>query len=172
MFVTELARFFGVPLIDYRRESNGVLVASGCGIMMAAMDEVPCFRWCVDADSMRWGGAPWRIEWFMTALDRNTTVELLGVAGWFSLDRPTYLQAGLRTIHRMRTATYSGGAGAFDGEASSYGEFVARATGRRTAMQSAERLGRQPVRAPAGGSARAASGARRCRSPLLASRTR
>lgn len=125
MSVEELARFFGVPLIDYRRESGGVLIASGCGIMMAAMDEAPCFRWCVDADSMRWG-PPWRIEWFMTALDRNTTIELLGVVGWFSLDRPTYLQAGLRTIRRMRTVAYSGGTGAFEGEAATYGEFLTR----------------------------------------------
>lgn len=122
----ELAAFFGVPLIDYRRDGDGVLIASGCGIMMAAMDEAPCFRWCVDADSMRWG-PPWRIEWFMTALDRNTTVDLLGVVGWFSLDKPTYLRAGLDSVRRMRTVTYSGGVGAFDGEAPTYREFLRRA---------------------------------------------
>lgn len=151
MSPNELAQLFGVPLIDYHREGNGVLVASGCGIMMAAMDEAPCFRWCVDADSMRWG-PPWRIEWFMTALDRNTAVELLGVVGWFSLDRPTYLRAGLDSIRRMRTVAYSGRAGVFENEAPTYLEFVLRALNSQGTDRRSSAAGRRrSAHAPADG---------------------
>lgn len=118
-----IAAWLGVPLIDYRRPGDAVLVSSGCGIMMSIMDQVPRYRWSVDADAMR-SLPPWRIEWFITAIDRNTDVPLLGVAGWFSLDDPTYLRAGLEAVRRMRTCSYSGGIGAFSGEARTLSDFV------------------------------------------------
>jgi hypothetical protein len=121
---SELASMFEVPLIDYGREGDAVLIASGAGIMMATMDQVPRIRWCVDADCMR--ALPWRVEWFMTALDRNSNVSLLAVAGWFSLDTPEHLRRGLQSIERMRVETYSGNLGVFDGESASFAEFVGR----------------------------------------------
>jgi hypothetical protein len=123
MTPAQLAVQFDVPLIDYRRPGDGILIASGCGIMMSIMDLVPRLRWCVDADLMR-ALPPWRIEWFMTALDRNTEIPLLAVAGWFSLDSPRYLRAGLDAVTRMQVRSYSGGAGAFRGEAPTLARFL------------------------------------------------
>ena len=48
-----VARGYRVPLIDYCREGDGLLVSSGCGVMLAVMDNARTIRWCLDIDGMK-----------------------------------------------------------------------------------------------------------------------
>jgi hypothetical protein len=99
--IEQLARLYRVRLIDYERPGKGLLVSSGCGIMMGVMDHVPALRWCVDIDSCRDA----RIGDFMTAATRYASP--LGVCGWFSLTDPTELREAIRAVPEV-VATYAG----------------------------------------------------------------
>ena len=91
--VIQAARLYAVPLIDYEREdAYGVLVSSGCGIMMAVMDASPCLRWCVDADRLR-GNPRARIADFLYCA--SLTADPVVVCGWFSYTDPTELTAAI-----------------------------------------------------------------------------
>jgi len=117
-----LAQYFGFDLIDYKRWGDGVLIASGCGIMMSIMDAVPRFRYCIDVDSFRHNQA--RLPQFISALDKNCQFKIIGIAGWFSLDMPNALQQGQQRISHAKCVTYSGGYAAFLNESNTLKEFI------------------------------------------------
>lgn len=53
-----LARAYDIgPFWDYDRPGSGLLLANGTGTMLAAMDEIPGLRWCVDLTGLRVGPA-------------------------------------------------------------------------------------------------------------------
>ena len=71
----------GIELHDYgANRGSGLLISSGCGIMMGTMDIVPGFRWCCDIDR---GGHPLDL-----AILVQREVSLIGLVGWFSLTSP------------------------------------------------------------------------------------
>lgn len=96
--------FFGVQVIDYGRRSNGILLSSGAGIMMAVMDAALQYRWCIDLDTMRAHRA--RVANFIVALDLNTEINLIGAVGWFSLDDPRPIVEGLARCRRAQVVSY------------------------------------------------------------------
>ena len=95
---------FCVPVIDYRRASNGLLIGSGAGIMAAIMDATQRFRFAVDLDDCRDDD---RLCAWVRALDRNGLVDLIALAGWFSISDPTEIAATLRGLS-VPTIVYSG----------------------------------------------------------------
>lgn len=96
---------FGIPLIDYRRASYGLLIGSGAGSMMAIMDASPRFRFAIDIDQCR--GREDRLADWLRALDRNALVDLVALAGWFSISDPILIADALRSL-RVPTLLYSG----------------------------------------------------------------
>lgn len=88
MTSVELAgRLCAVPIIDWNR-GEGVLIGSGCGMMMAIMDETQ-LRWAVDSDSAL--GANWQD--FIDAMVMNGHRVVL--AGWFSNSSPRIFSCAL-----------------------------------------------------------------------------
>ena len=118
----KIANFFGFHLIDYKRQGDSVLIASGAGIMMAIMDSVPRFKYSIDIDSFRHLND--RVPEFMCALDLNCNIEVLGIAGWFTVDKPTALQQGINKIKRTKIVSYSGNYGVFPNESESLDIFI------------------------------------------------
>ena len=49
--VVAVAAGYRVDLIDYGRDTGGLLISSGCGTMMAVMDHAPALRFCLDIDA-------------------------------------------------------------------------------------------------------------------------
>jgi hypothetical protein len=94
MFSIEaLARAYRVDVIDYKRDGDGVLIASGSGSMMSTMDVCPRFRWCLDIDQQP---RDCRLADWIAFLPRVST--LVGVVGWFSITDPGPLRAALEPI--------------------------------------------------------------------------
>lgn len=122
MTPTALAQYFGFDLHDYKRAGDSLLIASGCGLMMAVMDSVPRFRWCIDIDSHR--EIAHRVPTFMSALDLNCQFKAIGVAGWFSVDTPHALQQGIAKVTRAQCIAYSGGLGVFSNEQHTLREYI------------------------------------------------
>lgn len=92
--VAQAAAIAQIRIIDYQRsEATGVLISSGCGIMMAVMDCVPTLRWCVDIDSQPKGAG---LEFFCRLIDGE--IGPVGVAGWFSLTNPTELRRAIASM--------------------------------------------------------------------------
>ena len=113
---------YGVPVIDYGRahERQGILVSSGCGIMMAVMDQVP-LRYCVDVDTLKTPSA--RLGDFL--LMSEHVCPPVAVCGWFSLHDPRPLRAALAAL--LRPIVYAGGGTQLrDGQSASLGEFIVR----------------------------------------------
>lgn len=101
-----LANGYGVPIFDYRRDSTGLLVSSGAGIMIAVMDACPVFRWCLDIDRNKDAE---RLASFLFCADLR--VDPFGVVGWFSITPPAPLQAALRRLPNLgRVLAYTKGA--------------------------------------------------------------
>jgi hypothetical protein len=117
-----LAQYFGFDLIDYKRIGDGVLIASGCGIMMSIMDAVPRFQYCIDVDSFRHNHS--RLPQLLSAFDKNCHFKVIGIAGWFSLDKPDALRQGQQRITNAQCVTYSGGYSAFTDEAKTLKDFI------------------------------------------------
>lgn len=88
--IEQAARFYRIPLIDYSR-GRGVLISSGCGLMLAVMDQAP-FRWCVDTDRLS-AAEQDRLADFCTIA---SALEPIAVCGWFSYSRPAPLIAAVR----------------------------------------------------------------------------
>jgi hypothetical protein len=82
-----------VPLVDYGREGNWMLISSGAGIMMAIMDAEPRFRWCVDIDGIR--DTRRFVRWAQWA---EHFVGRVAVAGWFSLTDPALLRSAVISL--------------------------------------------------------------------------
>jgi hypothetical protein len=90
------ARGYRIPLIDYSRPSSGLLVSSGAGCMMAAMDSCPALRWCLDIDQL----APEsRLAQFLAAAEH--LARPIAVLGWFSITDPVPLRAALAGLSRV-----------------------------------------------------------------------
>lgn len=117
-----LANYFGFDLIDYKRQGDGILISSGAGIMMAIMGICPRFKYCIDIDSHREINS--RVPQFISALDRNTELEVIGIAGFFSIDKPTALVEGISKIKRARYIGYSGNHLVFPDEHNTLKDFI------------------------------------------------
>jgi hypothetical protein len=119
-----IAAFFGFALIDYGRAGDGLMISSGAGLMMAAMDVCPRVRWCVDLDAYRpiWT----RVPELMVALDRNCALGVICVTGAFLNDKPHQLQAGLARVTRTPTVAYCSRQRNFVDEASTLEVFAQR----------------------------------------------
>jgi len=110
--VDSIARMYRIPVIDYDRESRGVLVSSGCGIMMAIMDDASSLRWCVDIDELPRDN---RLRDFMLWLPRLAAP--IAVAGFFSITDPTPLRSIIADLPGV--ITYGGAGVALGGRACS-----------------------------------------------------
>lgn len=95
---------FDVPVLDYARPSRGLLIGSGSGIMMAVMDASDRFRFAVDLDQCRDHDA--LCDW-VHALDRNGLVDLIAIAGWFSISSPKKIAGALSRV-RVPAIVYVG----------------------------------------------------------------
>ena len=118
--IESIARSCGVKgLVDYGEARAPVLVvASGCGIMMATMDACDA-RWCVDVDTEPSA----RVVEFIATASRFVRV---GVSGWFSHHSPDRLIAAV-ALCRGRVPTYGGGGVSLGGdECASLAEFAQR----------------------------------------------
>jgi hypothetical protein len=102
--IAQASRLYAVPLTDYGpARGDGLLVSSGCGMMMSVMDEVPALRWCVDLDAVHDKRS--RIGDFL--LVAETLASPIGVCGWFSISDPEPLRAAVRAMTR-RPIVYCG----------------------------------------------------------------
>jgi hypothetical protein len=96
---------FDIPLIDYGRPSYGLLAGSGTGTMMAIMDATERFRFALDLDACR--GREDNLRGFIRALDRNELIDLLALAGWFSITDPKPIAVMLKGL-TVPVIIYSG----------------------------------------------------------------
>jgi hypothetical protein len=87
---------FDIPLIDYGRPSYGLLIGSGAGTMMAIMDASARFRFALDLDDCR--GKEHKLFAFIRALDRNGLIDLVALAGWFSITDPKPIAGALKDL--------------------------------------------------------------------------
>lgn len=92
----QLARAYRVPVIDYQRRGEGLLVSSGAGIMAAVMDAAPCLSWCVDVDELREGHR--FADWLLWSERVATRIVIVG---WFSITDPAPLRAAIRELQRV-----------------------------------------------------------------------
>lgn len=94
-----LSRFssqYYIDLHDYGRPSDWLLVSSGSGVMMAAMDACPQFRWCMDIDAL--GNRSRFSRWLQWA---DNFVSGIGVVGWFSITDPEMLRNAIGNLRRQ-----------------------------------------------------------------------
>jgi hypothetical protein len=103
--ITLASAIFDIPLTDYHRESKGLLLGSGAGTLMAVMDATTRFRWALDIDQCR-GREDALSDWIAT-LDRNKLVDLIALAGWFSITSPAPIARALNNL-RTPVIVYSG----------------------------------------------------------------
>ena len=129
--VEQAAKLYGIPLLDFGR-GRGVLISSGCGIMVGVMDQV-AFRWCIDADQLTRGQQA-RLGSFAEMAGAQGPV---AVCGWFSLSDPTPLVAALQSAPPPVLAYAGGKRFGVDGEASNLDEFIEKC--RRTIGQPLDR---------------------------------
>jgi len=131
-----IAAYFGYALTDYGRAGDGLMLSSGAGLMMAAMDVCQRVRWCVDIDAVRplWS----RLPELMVALDRNCGLGVLVVTGAFLADKPDQLRAGLARLTLTPAVAYCARQRNFPDEALTLTELAARvAAARRLTPQTA-----------------------------------
>jgi hypothetical protein len=117
-----LSTYFGFDLHDYKRIGDSILIASGSGLMMAIMDAVPRFKYCIDIDNHR--NINQRVPNYLTALDLNCKFSIIAIAGWFSIDNPDMLQQGISKINNAQCITYSGGYKVFPNECISLNDLI------------------------------------------------
>jgi len=95
--VGQIGRMAGLDVCDYgRRDSSGVLVASGTGLMMGLMDAAPCLRWCLDLDTSKDDRAK---EFFLRLI--QTEAAPIVIAGWWMISDPTPVRNALRAYQRV-----------------------------------------------------------------------
>ena len=84
-----------LPVVDYGAgRGAGLLLASGCGLMLGLMDSLPCLRWCYDLDTDR-RRRQYDVEAWLV-LHRRRWSQVV-VAGWYTLDDPRLSRAVLAT---------------------------------------------------------------------------
>jgi len=115
---------FGIELIDFERDGDALLVSSGCGIMVACMDEINRLGWCLDIDDV---GCDARLWDFVSWCHYMLRMPIL-ITGWFSLTSPDPLRSLVSAI-RGNALAYTPGVdlGAF--HAASLAEFIKTARG-------------------------------------------
>jgi len=82
-FVAAVAAGYRLDLIDYGRDSSGLLLSSGSGTMMAVMDHAPALRFCLDIDAQTDEA---RLGAFLQLAARHCAP--IAIAGWFSITPP------------------------------------------------------------------------------------
>jgi hypothetical protein len=117
-----VASYFGFELFEYRRQGDAILIASGSGLMMAIMDICPRFKWCIEVDNFR--NIANRIPNLINAFDLNCDIEIIGIAGWFSIDNPQQLINAQQKIKRCKSFSYSGGYKVFENESKTLEDFI------------------------------------------------
>jgi len=81
--IKKIARYFNVEFINYGRDGNRVIIASGCGIGVGLMDVIIDARYFIDSDRYRNRMIDWEIIAAMLSLSADNEMIL---AGWFSFD--------------------------------------------------------------------------------------
>jgi hypothetical protein len=124
----QAARLYHVPITDYAlhdepdARGEGLLVSSGAGMMMAAMDCCPKLRWCVDIDGLRDRPSA-RVADFMLMAER--VAEPIAVCGWFSITDPKPLRDAVLGLTKT-AIVYTGNIRLrVPGEVLSFREFIA-----------------------------------------------
>jgi hypothetical protein len=91
----QASNLYAIPLTDYGPSKGaGLLVSSGCGMMLAIMDCCSMLRWCVDIDGVRDQRA--RLADFLLCAEK--VVAPLAVCGWFSISDPKPLRDALMAL--------------------------------------------------------------------------
>lgn len=81
--VSQIARAYGLPLIDYQRSpESGLLISVGSGLMMASMDVATKCAWCIDIPAQLIPELDRALEAFKMVCD-----PIIFVA-WFSATNP------------------------------------------------------------------------------------
>lgn len=104
--IENVARGYGVTLIDYARGSSGLLVCSGSGLMMSIMDHAPAIRWCCDYDCLD-ARAQKNIGDVLLWAER--LCRPLVVAGWFDPPDPQPIRRALSALSGDNLHVYAGG---------------------------------------------------------------
>lgn len=100
-WLANAARATGVQLVDCGPDrGHSLLIASGSGLMMAVLDQVPDFRWCVELDR---GG-----KGLDFALLAHRHMRFIGLCGWFSLHSPATFEAIQRAQLSCPVLAYGG----------------------------------------------------------------
>lgn len=94
--LNRVALAYNVPLIDYERPGDALLISVGSGLMMASMDAMPRCRWCLDAGGMR---DPTPLTSLLVFASR--IVDLIVVNAWYSISSPRVLSDALRAGSRV-----------------------------------------------------------------------
>lgn len=87
--VRAIAAGYSLDVIEYDRDGDAILISSGCGIMMAVMDEVPRIKWCVDIDRT---GCDARLRDFIQWAHYFLCMPVF-IVGWFSITDPDPLRS-------------------------------------------------------------------------------
>lgn len=119
-----VASYFGFELFEYDRLADSILIASGSGLMMAIMDNCPSFKWCLEVDNFR--NISHRIPNLITAFDKNCQLNIIAIAGWFSIDNPKFLVEGQKKILEKKSVCYSGGFNVFQNECENLEQFITK----------------------------------------------
>lgn len=93
-------------LIDYDRKGNCAVIGSGAGIVMAAMDDIICARYCIDIDSHRQDQVDW--QGFGCVID-SMGLDKIFIVGWYTIDRPTIVNQIIDAIKSTHVFRYDGG---------------------------------------------------------------
>jgi hypothetical protein len=106
--VRNISSAYLIPVIDYERCGNGLLIAVGSGLMMATMDLVASLRWCVDVG----GGRRFVVDEGLLSernllVWMNREVDHVVVSAWFSVSDPRDLRDALRAVDEAKVVCYS-----------------------------------------------------------------
>lgn len=133
---------------DTHPDRWGVLLGSGCGLMMSVLDCVP-FRYCIDIDDLKVGTDPARVYRFVQFVTMSNLVHDGGVAlaGWFSITPVEPVRAALLEL-QPAAVVYAGSCRLnVPGEVDSLSEFITRTRARFAACGDADAHERARVRA-------------------------
>jgi succinyl-CoA synthetase beta subunit len=105
--IQSVSQAYHVPVIDWERPGDGLLLAVGAGLMMATMDEITRLRWAVDLG----GGTRWedpnrnRLHEWLVWLNRE--VAIVVVHAWFSVSDPGPIARAIRAIDEAKVLVKS-----------------------------------------------------------------
>lgn len=125
--IEQASALYRVPLTDYAKHDadttrgRGLLLSSGCGMMMAAMDSCPALRWCTDVDTLR-GKPGVRVGDFLLCAERRARP--VAICGWFSISNPDELADAVRRLTRPAVVYLGNLRLGLPGEVDSFREFI------------------------------------------------